>query len=65
MWCIYYADGSTFSNEDGEPHEAPTEFLYVRLGMMNRTANDISCTAIIIIVTTKIINNGGVLMIKG
>ncbi len=22
-WKIFYDDGSTFSNEDGEPHEAP------------------------------------------
>lgn len=22
-WRIYYADGSTFSNEDGGPHDAP------------------------------------------
>jgi len=24
MWCVYYGDGSTFSNEDGQPWDAPT-----------------------------------------
>lgn len=23
MWRVYYADGSTFDSEQGEPHEAP------------------------------------------
>jgi len=23
QWCIYYEDGSTFSDEDGAPHESP------------------------------------------
>jgi len=32
MWCIYYADGSTFSSEDGEPHEAPAEFFICAIG---------------------------------
>ena len=32
MWCIYYADGSTFSSDDGKPHEAPVEFFICALG---------------------------------
>tara|TARA_R110000772_G_scaffold81597_3_gene173498 strand:- start:1425 stop:1760 length:336 start_codon:yes stop_codon:yes gene_type:complete len=31
-WQIYYADGSTFSHLDGEPHEAPSEFFICALG---------------------------------
>ena len=31
-WCIYYADGSTFTNLDGEPDEAPVEFFICALG---------------------------------
>ncbi len=32
MWCIYYADGTTFTDKDGEPHEAPVEFFICALG---------------------------------
>jgi len=35
MWCIYYADGTTFDNKDGEPHEAPAEFFICALGYEN------------------------------
>ena len=31
-WCIYYADGTTFDSNDGEPHEAPSEFFLCALG---------------------------------
>lgn len=31
-FVIYYADDSTFSNLDGQPHEAPSEFFICALG---------------------------------
>lgn len=31
-WRIYYADGSTFDSEQGEPHEAPSWGFVVSLG---------------------------------
>jgi hypothetical protein len=30
-WLIYYADGSTFSSEDGAPGEAPRDYVQVIL----------------------------------
>ena len=34
-WIIHYADGTTFSSEDGEPHQAPASGFVTAVGFDN------------------------------